>query len=114
MHVKRTTGETMKCQILSVALALVFSTSALAETFFVTVEQYHSETGRPCACPWEMYHTKFGDRHCGAVSAFCRCGGYEPLGCYPGDDELSKRIDYQFDHCKEHACIYRRKPPELQ
>jgi hypothetical protein len=104
----------MRLRIFAFALALVFSTPALAETSFVTVDQYHFETGRPCACPWEMYHTKFGDRHCGAVSAFCRCGGYEPMGCYPGDDELTKRVDYQFDHCKEHACIYRRKPPELR
>jgi hypothetical protein len=47
----------------------------------VTAEQYRALIG-PCACPGD--ETANGHR-CGRVSAYCRCGGWEPI-CFAGDD----------------------------
>jgi hypothetical protein len=47
----------------------------------ITAEQYRALIG-PCACPSDK--TANG-RRCGRVSAYCRCGGWEPI-CFAGDD----------------------------
>jgi hypothetical protein len=47
----------------------------------ITPEEYHQQIG-PCACPDDrtVNHQK-----CGHRSAYCRCGGWEPI-CFAGDD----------------------------
>ena len=82
---------------LTLALAVVISTSASA---YITREEYHA-LGRPCACPDDPTTT---GSLCGKKSAYCRCGGYEPL-CYPNDGKLKARHHNQIEHCG-YTCVY--------
>jgi hypothetical protein len=63
----------------------------------ITPEQYHQQIG-PCACPGN----KTADGHrCGRVSAYCRCGGWEPT-CFAGDDTGQREPNRQ--HRCGHVC----------
>jgi hypothetical protein len=42
---------------------------------------------------------------CGRGSAYCRCGGRDPM-CYPGDDVPVKRRENMMKHCG-HNCEYK-------
>jgi hypothetical protein len=60
-------------------------------TRVITAERYHELIGH-CACPDDL--TAAGHR-CGRRSAYCRCGGWEPI-CHAGDDTGRESNRQQF------------------
>lgn len=52
--------------------------------------------GKPCACPEDKAKD---NSKCGRRSAFCRCNGYEPLGCFQGDNDPKQRASIQLQYC---------------
>ncbi len=68
-----------------------------SKTHVITAEEYHRLIG-PCACPDDL--TKINHR-CGRQSAYCRCGGWEPI-CFTGDDTGQREPNRQ-RHCG-HVC----------
>jgi hypothetical protein len=81
--------------VLAAVIAVGGQSSVTAQT--ITPDQYHAQAG-PCACPDD--HKRDG-RRCGHDSAYCRCGGLEPL-CYAGDDQ-GQRESNRRRECK-HVC----------
>ncbi|MGA8610359.1 MAG: hypothetical protein WB760_01325 [Xanthobacteraceae bacterium] len=76
----------------------LFPNGALAERQFIPRDKYPG----PCACP----KNKATDgRECGKRSAFCKCNGYEPLGCYDGDGDPKRRESIQLRVCG-YICKY--------
>jgi hypothetical protein len=71
--------------VIVAALFVAYRSSAKGQT--ITPEQYHALTGRPCACPDDVMSN--GEK-CRTKSAYCRCGGFEPV-CYSGDDNKEQR-----------------------
>jgi hypothetical protein len=74
----------MKLVIFAVLFAVCLSGVSLAEGRFIARKDYPG----PCACPDDV--AKNGSK-CGKRSAFCKCNGFEPLGCYAGDDDPKQR-----------------------
>jgi hypothetical protein len=81
--------------LLTAAVVIAGQSPVTAQT--ITPDQYHAQAG-PCACPGD--HERDG-RLCGHNSAYCRCGGLEPV-CYPGDDK-GQRDANRRAHCG-HGC----------
>jgi hypothetical protein len=81
--------------LLSLTLVAAIATQVAAEP--ITAEQYRAVIG-PCACPGDK--TSNGHR-CGRVSAYCRCGGWEPI-CFAGDDTGQREPNRQ--HRCGHIC----------
>jgi hypothetical protein len=59
-------------------------------TRVIAADEYHRLIG-PCACPDDL--TKVNHR-CGLQSAYCRCGGWEPI-CHAGDDVGRRELNRQ-------------------
>jgi hypothetical protein len=89
---------------LACALAIASVTMAFAQDKGVAarteapVAQLHYSG--PCACPDNQMSN--ANRRCGRVSAYCRCGGHEPI-CFEGDNDPERRVDNMIRHCG-HRC----------
>jgi len=86
------------CAIIVLLVAIIVvggQSSVTAQT--IAPDQYHAQAG-PCACPNDY---KSDGRRCGRDSAYCRCGGLEPV-CYSGDDQGKREANRQA-HCG-HVC----------
>ena len=71
-------------------LAVLGALLVLQAASFAAAQQNKKDYGpqmAQCACPSDL--TANG-RECGRSSAYCHCGGYEPI-CYPGDDDPPRR-----------------------
>ena len=84
--------------ILVIIAALFLAYRSYAEADYLTPEQYHAQFGS-CACPGDRFD---GGMLCGHLSAYCRCGGREPL-CFVGDDDKAQRQRNRQSHC--HGCL---------
>lgn len=79
----------MEFTIFILLVAIFVPTASHAQRRFpITTDEYHDRLGLPCACPYD--HARDGST-CGGRSAFCRCNGYEPIGCYPRDGDPEER-----------------------
>jgi hypothetical protein len=99
----------MKLAIFAALCAVPIATAALAERITIPRDDYYALPNHPpCACPDD--HTRRGAT-CGRLSAFCRCNGYEPIGCYPGDNDPDERMNKQLHYCG-YTCLYHRRRSE--
>jgi hypothetical protein len=88
---------------LASALAIAGVTMASAQDIRVAgrtgVPIAQLQYSSPCPCP----SNRMGNGNlCGRGSAYCRCGGHEPI-CFDGDNDPQRRVDNMIRNCG-HRC----------